>query len=130
MFETSLPVFAAWLNAALLFGASLMHLVGIRGLRRLYAGWDIPAGFYFTVALVELVAAYFLVTPELRIWGIAIAGVIAFGSVVLLLDHGQYFQAVPVMLFMLALVPAALAIPDTHEHIHYAASVATLRQLG
>ena len=123
MFDTTLPIFAAWANAALLVGASMVHLSGIRGLRQLYAGWEMPTAFYLILAAIELMAAYFLVTPELRIWGIAIAAVIAFGSVVLLLDHEQYFYAVPVVLFMIALVPAALSIPDTHEHIRYTASL-------
>src|SRR5262249_42694263 len=111
MFDTTFPILAVWLNAGLLVSAALIHLAGIPGLKRLYAGWDIPGGFYFTIALVELVAAYFLVTPEWRLYGIMIAAVIAFGAVVLLLDHGQYLPAFPVMLFMIVLVPAALAIP-------------------
>ena len=126
MFDANFPLFAVWLNALLLCSAALVHLSGIRGLRRLYAGWDIPAGFYFTIAVVELVAAYFLVTPELRLWGILIAGVIAFGAVVLLLDHEQYLYAVPVIAFMLVLVPAALAIPDSHDHVRYTADTMKL----
>ena len=123
MFEIGIPVIAAWLNASVLTGASVVHLAGTRGLRALYAGWDVPTGFYVTIALLELVAAYFLITPELRFWGIAIAALIAFGSVVMLLDQGQYIFALPIVLFMLALVPAALAIPSSHEHIRYVASV-------
>jgi hypothetical protein len=126
MFDTTFPVFAVWLSALLLVCAALVHLAGIRGLKRLYAGWDIPAGFYLTIAIVELAAAYFLVTPEWRLWGILIAGVIAFGSVVMLLDHGQYLYAVPVILFMLGLIPAALSIPAPHDHLRYASDVMTL----
>ena len=126
MLDASVPIFAVWLNAALLTGAALIHLTGIRGLKQLYAGWDIPAGFYFTIAIVELIAAYLLVIPELRLWGILIAGVIAFGAVVLLLDHEQYLYAVPVIAFMLVLVPAALAIPDSHEHVRYTADTMKL----
>jgi len=130
MFDTPLPILAVWLNAGLLVGAALFHLAGIRGLKRLYAGWDMPAGFYFTIAVVELVAAYFLATPELRLWGIMIAGVIAFGSVVLLLDHGQYSYAIPVIGFMIVLVPAALAIPISHDHIRFAADGLELLRIG
>jgi hypothetical protein len=118
------------LNAGLLVSAALIHLAGIPGLKRLYAGWDIPTGFYFAVALVELVAAYFLVTPEWRLYGIMIAGVIAFGSVVLLLDHGRYLHAVPVILFMLVLIPAAASIPISHEHFHYTTIAAQLPPTG
>ena len=130
MFETSFPMLAVWASALLLISAALIHLAGIRGLGRLYAGWDMPVGFYFTIAMAELAAAYLLLTPEFRLWGILIAGVIAFGSVVLLLDQGQYLYAIPVIVFMVGLFPAALSIPVSHEHIRYAAETVALLRLG
>lgn len=126
MFEAPFPVLAAWMNAAVLASAGLVHLAGVRGLRELYAGWDVPTRFYLTMGILEIVAASFLVTPDLRLWGIALAAIIAFGAVVMLLDHGHYLYALPVILFMFVLVPAALAIPHSHEHIHYAASIPSL----
>ena len=59
---------------------------------------------------MQLVTAAFLATPQLRFWGIILAGLITFFWVVTLLNHRQWSWAVAGMLMMIALVPASLAI--------------------
>jgi len=112
MIELSIPVMAAWVNAGALFAAGLANLVGFPKLREIYADWDIPAGLYSTIGIAEIVAAVFLATPGLRLWGILIAAAIMFFSVVILLDHQHYAYAAPVALLMVALVTATLAVPS------------------
>jgi hypothetical protein len=61
-----------------------------------------------------------LAHPELRGWGIALAGLIMFGAVITLLNHEQYLCAVPSIALMAALIPASLAVPRGVHHVHYA----------
>ena len=121
MFETSLPVLAAWSNAALFAVAGLVNLAAFGAVRETYLRWDIPAHAYRTIGLIELVAAAFLVQPDFRVWGIVLAAPIAFGAVVMLLDHRRYVYAMAVSLMLVGLVPAMLAIPHAGSIAHYAA---------
>lgn len=114
MLHISLPVLATWANVALLSLAGVINLLGIRPVREIYADWDIPGVFYRAVGLVEIVAALFLATPEMRIWGIVLAAPILFGSVVMLLNYRHYAVAAPVAIMMAALVVAMLAVPPSH----------------
>jgi hypothetical protein len=111
MAGASLPVMAAWANAALFLLAGVINLTAVRPVREVYERWDIPAGFYRSLGIVEIAAAAFLVSPEYRAWGIALALPIMFGSIVMLLDHRHYLIAVPALVIMAALAPAALSVP-------------------
>ena len=51
----------------------------------------------------------------MRGWGIALAAILTFGSVVTLLNHRHYAAAAAAILMMVALVPAALAVPRADE---------------
>ena len=121
--DASAPTLVAWANASLLGIAGLVNLTALAPVRRIYARWDISTPSYVAVGVLQIVAAAFLLTPELRIWGISLAALIAFGAVVLLLDRGRYAFALPVVLFMVALVAAALSVP-AHAPIHYMAALA------
>jgi len=122
--NASAPTFVAWANASLLGIAGLVNLTALAPVRRTYARWDISVPSYMAVGALQIVAAAFLLTPELRIWGISLAALIAFGAVVLLLDRGRYAFALPVVLFMVALVAAALSVPAPRGTIHYTAAPA------
>jgi|SRR5882672_993734 len=113
MIGVSLPLMAAWANAGLFLVAGLINLTAtaIGPVREIYARWDIPTTFYRSLGIVEILAAAFLVTPEYRAWGIALAAPIMFGSIVMLLDHRHYLIAVPALVVMAALAPAALSVP-------------------
>ena len=114
MLHISLPILAAWANVALLSLAGVVNLSAFGKLREIYADWDIPAVFYRGVGFLQILAAVFLATPEMRLWGILLAGPILFGSVVLLLNYRHYAVAAPVMVMMAALIVAILAVPPQH----------------
>jgi hypothetical protein len=119
------PTLALWTNAAVLGGAGMVNLTALAPVRRAYASWEISTPSYVVVGALQLVAAGLLLVPALRLWGIALAALIAFGAVVLLLDRGRYITAVPVVFFMVALVAVALLVPPSHASIHYIASLPT-----
>jgi hypothetical protein len=122
MFEASFPVMAAWANAAVFALAGLVNVTAFGGVREIYARWDIPAAFYRTLGVVEIIAAALLAMPDLRAWGIAMAAPIMFGAIVMLLNHRHYLHAAPAFLVMAALLPGMLATPQTHSDIHYASA--------
>src|SRR3982750_4653899 len=93
--NASAPTLVAWSNAALLGAVGLVNLTAFAPVRRAYAGWDISSPSYRTVGALQLLAAGLLLTPDLRAWGIALAALLAFGAVVLLLDRGRYVFALP-----------------------------------
>jgi len=128
--DVSVPTLVAWANAALLGAVGLVNLTALSPVRRAYARWEISAPSYVTVGLLQIVAAGLLLTPDLRIWGIVLAAVIAFGTVVLLLDRGRYVFALPVVLFMVALVAAALSLPSPRAPIHYTAELAAVHSFS
>ena len=95
-----------------LFGISAaIHLVGPVFLRARYRRWRFPANAHLVVGVLNLLAALFLSNPITRIWGVALAGLITFVTIVTLLNLGKYGYSVPAMLVLAALVPATLAGP-------------------
>ena len=115
MTDASIPILAAWLNAGILAAAGLVNFTAARRVRELYEAWDVPPGFYRTLAVMEISAAVFLVTPTLRAWGVALAAAIVFGSVVILLDHRQYRYAVVGVIMMAGLFATVFAIPPVRR---------------
>jgi len=117
MDDFSFPALAAWANAALFGAAGLINFTAIRSVREVYERWDVSPGFYRPLGLIEIAAALFLTMPSLRLWGVLLAAPIAFGSVVILLDHRNYLYAASVVVMMTGLVAASLAIPSTPEFV-------------
>ncbi len=100
------------LALTMLFGASaVFHLAGPRFLRASYRRWRFPANTHVIVGVLQLLAALFLSNPITRIWGVALGVLIAFVTVVTLLNHGKYGYSLPAMLVLAALIPASLAGP-------------------
>src|SRR5882762_3532936 len=95
MSAISSPFLIAWTVGAILALAGLVNIAGPRRLRETYLRWDFPQRFYLVVGALELIAAAFLAIPEMRVWGIALAGFITFGAVVTLFNHRRYLFAVP-----------------------------------
>jgi hypothetical protein len=79
--------------------------------RAAYRRWDYPQRLRVLTGLLDVAAAFMLAAPPLRGWGIALAAILTFGSVIVFLSHRQYRYAVPAIGLMVALVPAAVAIP-------------------
>ena len=119
MFELTLPITAAWANAVVFGIAGLINLTAIRSVREVYADWDVPVGFYRSLGLIEVAAAVFLAMPEFRFWGVLLAALILFGSVIMLLDHRHYIFATSVVVMFVALGAAILAIPPSHHYSSY-----------
>ena|SRR5712671_2931155 len=112
------PFLIAWSIGTILALAGLINIAGPRGLREAYARWEFPARFHLGVGVLQIAAAVLLAIPDMRVWGIVLAGSIMFGAVVTLFNHRRYVFAVPAIMLMAALVPASLAIPH-QSHLHY-----------
>lgn len=119
----SLPNLVTLANAAVLVTAGMVNVIAPGPVHRAYARWDISPASYVTVGVLQLVAAALLFAPELQLWGIFLAALIAFGAVVLLLDRGRYVFALPVLLFMAALGAAAVSVPPSPGPVHYMAAL-------
>ena len=123
MLQVSFPIMAAWADAGILALAGLVNVWNLRPLRALYAQLDVPHVFYTSLGLIQILAAAFLASPEMRVYGIFMAAPILFGSVVMLLNHRYYALAAPIMLMMAALVVATRAVaPAPHYAVEFAPS--------
>ena len=116
MLHISFSILAVWVSAGALTLAGVMNLAGLRLLREIYAEADLPEIFYHSVGLLQILAAVFLISPDMRVYGIAIAGPIMFGAVVVLLNLERYALAVPVAASMAVLFIAALTVLPVHSH--------------
>jgi hypothetical protein len=91
----------------------LVQLAGPRFVRTAYETWGYAQHVRLVTGALDIGAAVLLATPELRGWGIALAALLTFGSVVVLLSRRQYLFAVPAAILMAALLPATMAVPQT-----------------
>jgi hypothetical protein len=107
----NLPTLIAFSLAAIFAVAGLVQLAGPRFLRDAYRGWDYSQGLRLVTGLLDIAAALMLAEPSLRGWGLVLAAMLIFGSVVTMLNHRQYVGAACAILMMAALVPATLAVP-------------------
>ncbi len=99
-------------SLAVVFGLiGAVQLIGPRFVRAAYRRWDYPQRLRMLTGLLDIGAAFMLAVPALRGWGIALAAILTFGSVIIFLSHRQYRYAVPAVGLMVALIPAAVAIP-------------------
>ena len=110
MWTSSLPHFLANGLAAIFAIAAIMDLAGSRYVRARFRQWRYPRQFYRIMGVLQLITAIFLAMPQLRIWGIILAGLLSFFWIVPLLGHRQWSWAAAGMLLMMALAPASLAI--------------------
>src|SRR5262245_14928497 len=102
---------ALWLSLILsLIG--VVQLIGPRFVREAYRRWGYGRSVRLVTGALDVVAAVMLGLPPLRAWGIALAAILSFGSVVVFLNHRQYRQAVPAIGLLLALIPATAAVPQ------------------
>jgi hypothetical protein len=89
--------------------AGLLNLSAPRRVRAIYRLWHYRPAFKFFAGGLQLLTALLLLVPQLRLWGVVLGGIIAFFSVVALLNHRQYVWSLPAMLLLVALIPAAMA---------------------
>jgi hypothetical protein len=111
------------LSLAAIFGViGIVQLAGPRFLRDAYRTWDYSQGVRLATGLLDVAAAVMLAEPGVRGWGIVLAAVLIFGSVVTMLSHRQYVCAAWAVLMMAALVPATLSVPRASQ-IQFATAV-------
>ena len=111
MYDSSIYAVIA-VSLAVVFGLiGAIQLIGPRFARDAYKGWDYPQRLRLLTGVLDIAAAIMLALPALRGWGIAVAAILTFGSVIIFLSHRQYRYAVPAIGLMVALVPAAAAVP-------------------
>ena len=101
---------AVWTLIAAFAASGLIQLMGPRAIRQAYRRWDYRRDTHRFVATVDLVTAVLIFLPETRPWGLVAAGLVLFGAVVTLFDHGKYPYALPALLLMAALAPAAESV--------------------
>lgn len=77
-------------------------------LSRLLADWGYGRNFGRVFGLCALAIALFLSIPQLRLWGIVVAGFVLFGTTVALLERRKYLYALPGIL-LLGTLPFTLA---------------------
>ena len=109
MIDSSLSTWFALIIASMFAASAFAHLLGPRFILKAYARWNFPPKFHRVIGIVELLAAAFLAEPITRIWGVALAGLVAFIAVVALLNNRQYVWSLPGILVLAALVPASVS---------------------
>jgi len=109
MWTNNLPDVLADSLAAIFAVAAIIGMAATRHLHERFRRWRHPGQFYRMISELLLLTALFLALPEMRLWGIALAGFILFWGVVSLLNHRRWGFAVAGMLMMTALAPASLA---------------------
>jgi hypothetical protein len=110
MLTSNFPHLLADILAATFAIAAIGDIAGSRYLHERFRQWQHPRQFYRVMGVLQFFTALFLAVPQLRIWGIILAGFILFFWTVTLLNHRQWSWATAGMLIMVALAPASLAI--------------------
>ena len=81
---------------ALAYGvAGLVHLSGPGFVLRAYRRWELAPRFHRVIGALMLLAAFFLTVPNTRLWGVLLAALVNFVSVVILLKNREYAWAFP-----------------------------------
>lgn len=89
--------------AALFAIAGLVFFANPAPLARILADWGYGRNFGRVFGTATLATALFLSIPQLRLWGVAVAGFVLFGTTVALLERRKYLYAVPGILLLGAL---------------------------
>lgn len=96
------------LAAATFACAGLIFFADPAPLSRLLAEWGYGRNFARVFGTFALGAALFLSIAQLRVWGVAVAGFVLFGTTVVLLERRKYLYALPGIVLLGAL-PFTLA---------------------
>ena len=111
MYGDTIYSLLALLLAVTVGAIGVVQLVGPSFVRTAYDRWGYGSRVRVVTGALDIVAAIMLATPDVRIWGIALAGILTFGSVVVFLNHRQYRYALSAIGLLVALVPATVAVP-------------------
>jgi len=95
MHALSLPDITTY-SLCILFGiVGALQFSGIGFVRRSYGRWGYPSHVFRIIGVLQLLAAGFLATSSARPLGVAIAALVNFISVVVLLKNRAYLLALP-----------------------------------
>jgi len=89
--------------------AAVMQLFAPSAVQRFFRLRTCPHGFLQFVAIVELVAAVFLIVPETRLWGIWAAAGMLMAALIVTAYNLQLIWVCAGLVLLLSLVPAATA---------------------
>lgn len=92
-----------------LIGLAIMQLFVPQLVQCIFHRRSYPRGFLQSVALVELIAAVFLVVPETRIWGVSATAGIILAGVVIMIHNRRFIWACAALALLLTLIPVAVA---------------------
>ena len=102
----------AWLvpklAAAALAGTGFVFFADPAPLSRLLAEWGYGRNFSRVFGACLLAAALFLTVPQLRLWGVTVAGFLLFGTTVMLFERRKYLYAFPGIV-LLGTLPFSIA---------------------
>jgi len=105
----SIPALAVVALSAAFAITGFVQLLAPGFVRRAYDAWGLPKTLNRAIGALEIVAAILLATPSMRLGGVLLAAVLNFLAVVTLLGRREYGMALPGLVVMVALAPAALA---------------------
>jgi len=96
------------LAAAIFAVAAFVFFANPEPLSGTLATWGYGRNFNRVFGGSLVLAAAFLLSPQLRLWGVALAGIMLIGTTVMLLERRKYLYAMPGIL-LLGTLPFALA---------------------
>jgi hypothetical protein len=96
------------LAAAIFAVAAFVFFADPEPLSRTLASWGYGRNFNRVFGGFLILAAVFLATPQLRVWGVALAGFMLFATTIMLFERRKYLYAVPGIL-LLGTLPFTLA---------------------
>jgi len=82
-----------WLLVAVFTAAGVVHFMAPKNLRQTYERGDHPVWYRFLVGLINLLTAFLLADPSHRMMGAALAAMVLFLAIVMLLDRRAYGPA-------------------------------------
>ena len=80
----------SWTLVIFFGGAGVATLLGPRTFLETYFSWNYRIQDHFKIGALELLTAMLIAYPPLRVWGIALAMLLTFGGIVMLLCRRRY----------------------------------------
>jgi len=82
-----------WMLVAVFTAAGIVHVIPPKNLRQAYERADYPGWYRILVGYINLLTAFLLADPPYRMAGAALAAMVLFLAIVMLLDRRAYVPA-------------------------------------
>ncbi len=82
-----------WMLVAVFTAAGILHVIAPKYLRQAYERGDHPVWYRVLIGFINLLTAYLLSDPSYRMMGAALAAMVLFLAIVMLLDRRAYGPA-------------------------------------